>query len=307
MPQALAFFRGKNVPIADANVSVMTHALHYGTAVFEGIRGNWNSDQEKMLVFRMQEHYDRLIQGCRMLLLDIPYTSDDLCKITVDLLRDCKYKEDVYIRPLAYKSQEMVANLKLHELESDFTLIVVPFGSYIDTDGAIRCITSSWRRMDDTIIPPRVKISGLYVNSILAKTEAVMGGYDEAILLNQNGEVSEGSGENLFLVNDGVIHTPLVSDNNLMGITRDCVIELARSEMNLTVVERTIRRSELYLADEIFLTGTAAHVTPVGQLDNRLIDSGEVGSVTNDLRELYLDCIRGNNDKYSRWCTGVTL
>ena len=161
--------------------------------------------------------------------------------------------------------------------------------------------------MDDTIIPPRVKISGLYVNSILAKTEAVMGGYDEAILLNQNGEVSEGSGENLFLVNDGVIHTPLVSDNNLMGITRDCVIELAHSKMNLTVVERTIRRSELYLADELFLTGTAAHVTPVGQLDNRLIGSGEGGSITNNLRELYLDCIRGNNSKYSRWCTGVTV
>ena len=307
MPEALAFFRGKIVPLSEAKVSVMTHALHYGTAVFEGIRGNWNDTQGKMFIFRMKEHYDRLLQGCRIMLLDIPYTASDLCDITIDLIRACGYKQDLYIRPLAYKSQELVANLKLHELSSDFTLITVPFGAYIDTDGAIHCCTSSWRRMDDTVIPPRVKISGHYVNSILAKTEAVLGGFDEAIMLTQDGNVSEGSGENLFMVYNDVMYTPLVSNNNLTGITRDSAMQLAKKELGLTVVEREIRRSELYLADEVFLTGTAAHITPVGSLDSRPIGDGQIGSITAKIRDQYLKAIRGDNSDYLHWCTEVPL
>ncbi len=307
MPEALAFFRGKMVPLSEAKVSVTTHALHYGTAVFEGIRGNWNEEQKKMFVFRMREHYVRLLQGCRIMLLDIPYDADDLCRITVELLKACGYKEDLYIRPLAYKSEERVANLKLQELASDFTLIAVPFGNYIDSEGAIRCCTSSWRRIDDTIIPPRVKISGHYVNSILAKTEATLGGFDEAIMLTQDGNVSEGSGENLFLIQNGVLHTPMVAHNNLAGITRDCAIRLAKDELGLEIVEREIRRSELYLADEVFLTGTAAHITPVGELDSRPIGDGGVGPITMSLRELYVGIIRGNNPKYIDWCSEISL
>lgn len=307
MPEALAFFRGKMVPLSEAKVSVTTHALHYGTAVFEGIRGNWNEEQNKMFVFRMREHYVRLLQGCRIMLLDIPYDADDLCRITAELLKACGYKEDLYIRPLAYKSEERVANLKLQELASDFTLIAVPFGNYIDSEGAIRCCTSSWRRIDDTIIPPRVKISGHYVNSILAKTEATLSGFDEAIMLTQDGNVSEGSGENLFLIQNGVLHTPMVAHNNLAGITRDCAIRLAKDELGLEIVEREIRRSELYLADEVFLTGTAAHITPVGELDSRPIGDGGVGPITMSLRELYVDIIRGNNSKYINWCSEIFL
>ena len=307
MPEALAFFRGQVVPLSEAKVSVTTHALHYGTAVFEGIRGNWNADHEKLYVFRMREHYERFLQGCRIMMLDIPYGVDDLCAITLDLLQRCRYKEDLYIRPLAYKSEERVANLKLQDLSSDFTLIVVPFGAYIDVEGAIRCCTSSWRRVDDTIIPPRVKISGHYVNSILAKTEATLSGFDEAIMLTQDGDVSEGSGENLFLVSKGVLHTPLVADNNLMGITRDSAIRIATDELGLEVVERRIRRSELYLADEIFLTGTAAHVTPVGELDVRPIGDGGVGPITQQINEMYLDIIAGNNPKYMDWCATAPL
>ena len=307
MPEALAFFRGQVVPLSEAKVSVTTHALHYGTAVFEGIRGNWNADHEKLYVFRMREHYERLMQGCRIMMMDIPYGVDDLCEITLDLLQRCGYKEDLYIRPLAYKSEERVANLKLQDLGSDFTLIVVPFGAYIDVEGAIRCCTSSWRRVDDTIIPPRVKISGHYVNSILAKTEATLSGFDEAIMLTQDGDVSEGSGENLFLVSKGVLHTPLVADNNLMGITRDSAIRIATDELGLDVVERRIRRSELYLADEIFLTGTAAHVTPVGELDVRPIGDGGVGPITQQINEMYLDIIAGNNPKYMDWCATAPL
>ncbi len=307
MPQELAFFHGNIVPISEAKVSVMTHALHYGTAVFEGVRGNWNEAQNKLFVFRMAEHYDRLLQGCRMMLMDIPYSTEDLCNITIELLQSCGYKQDLYIRPLAYKSQELVANLRLQDLDSDFTLMAVPFGAYIDAEGAIDCTTSSWRRIDDTIIPPRVKISGHYVNSILAKTEATLAGFDEAIMLTQDGDVSEGSGENLFMVVNGSIFTPPVADNNLTGITRDSAITLAKDLLGIEVVERRIRRSELYLCDEVFLTGTAAHITPVGSLDRRPIGEGGVGPITTKLRDAYVEVIKGDNPDYIRWCTEVPL
>ena len=307
MPKALAFFHGEYVPLQEANVNIMTHALHYGTAVFEGIRGNWNERQGKIFIFRMREHYERLLQGCRIMLIDIPYGVDELCEITVELIRRCGYTEDLYIRPIAYKSAEKVANLKLHELSNDFALMTMPFGSYIDSEGAIRCCTSSWRRIDDTIIPPRVKISGHYVNSILAKTEAVLAGFDEAIVMNQNGTVSEGTGENLFLVSNGTVHTPPIGDNNLTGITRDSVFQLARNELGLEIVERHIYRSEIYLADEMFLTGTAAHVTPVGYLDSRPIGSGEIGPITKSLSEIYSGVVTGDNSKYMHWCSAVAL
>jgi len=306
MPNSLAFFRGEYIDLADANVNITTHALHYGTSVFEGIRGNWNKKMDKMFIFRAREHYERLLQGCKIMLMDVPYSVDDFMQITVELIERCGYKEDVYIRPIVYKSEELVANLKLHELGSDFALIAVPFGSYIEVEGAIRCTTSSWRRIDDTIIPPRVKISGHYVNSILAKTEAVLAGFDEAIFLNQDGSVSEGSGENLFMVYNGTLFTPLVSENNLTGITRDSIWTLANKELGLDVVERRIRRSEIYLADEVFLTGTAAHVTPVGELDNRTIGNGTVGEITKTLRDAYLKIIRGDNSKYEYWTTAIT-
>ena len=307
MPQELAFFHGNIVPISEAKVSVMTHALHYGTAVFEGVRGNWNEAQNKLFVFRMAEHYDRLLQGCRMMLMDIPYSTEDLCNITIELLQSCGYKQDLYIRPLAYKSQELIANLRLQDLDSDFTLMAVPFGAYIDAEGAIDCTTSSWRRIDDTIIPPRVKISGHYVNSILAKTEATLAGFDEAIMLTQDGDVSEGSGENLFMVVNGSIFTPPVADNNLTGITRDSAITLAKDLLGIEVVERRIRRSELYLCDEVFLTGTAAHITPVGSLDRRPIGEGGVGPITTKLRDAYVEVIKGDNPDYIHWCTEVPL
>ena len=306
MPNSLAFFRGEYIDLADANVNITTHALHYGTSVFEGIRGNWNKKMDKMFIFRAREHYERLLQGCKIMLMDVPYSVDDFMQITVELIERCGYKEDVYIRPIVYKSEELVANLKLHELGSDFALIAVPFGSYIEVEGAIRCTTSSWRRIDDTIIPPRVKISGHYVNSILAKTEAVLAGFDEAIFLNQDGSVSEGSGENLFMVYNGTLFTPLVSENNLTGITRDSIWTLANKELGLDVVERRIRRSEIYLADEVFLTGTAAHVTPVGEVDNRTIGNGTVGEITKTLRDAYLKIIRGDNSKYEYWTTAIT-
>jgi branched-chain amino acid aminotransferase len=280
----------------------MTHALHYGTAVFEGIRGNWNEEQGVVNIFRLREHYERLLRGCRLLMLNIPYSLEELCNITVELVERNGYRQDIYIRPLAYKSAELVANLKLQELESDFTLITVPFGNYLGSD-TLRCCTSSWRRVDDPMIPARLKISGIYVNSILAKTEATLAGFDEAIILNHDGHVCEGSGENLFMAVNGRLHTPILEDNALPGITRDTVIQLAQSELGLEVVERSIDRSELYLADEVFLTGTAAHLTPVVELDNRPVADGKSGPISSKLQKLYFDIVVGRNLKYQHWCT----
>ena len=300
-----AFFKGAVVPMDEAKVSVMTHALHYGTAVFEGIRGNWNEEKGKMFIFRMREHYERLIRGCKILMLDIPYTADQLCNITVDLIMTNGHDSDIYIRPLAYKSAEVVANLKLQDLDSDFTLITVPFGNYLGTD-ILRCCTSSWRRVDDNMIPTQIKSAGIYVNSLLAKTEATLAGFDKAIILNQDGHVSEGSGENVFMVSGGKLHTPRLEDNALPGITRDTVIQLAQDEMGLQVMERSIDRSELYLCDEVFLSGTAAHLTPVVSLDSRDIGTGKPGPISLEWQKMYFDIVAGKNPKYLHWCTDAT-
>ena len=298
----LAFFRGNYVPLREAKVSVMTHALHYGTGVFEGIRGNWNEEQGVVNIFRLREHYERLLRGARLLMLDIPYTVEELCEITVELVERNEHRQDIYIRPLVYKSAELVANLKLQELESDFTLITVPFGNYLGTD-LLHCCTSSWRRVDDPMIPARLKICGIYVNSILAKTEATLAGFDEAIILNQDGHVCEGSGENLFVICDGRMMTPKLEDNVLPGITRDTVMELAGRELGVEVEERSIDRSELYLADEVFLTGTAAHLTPVVALDHRRIGEGKAGPITSRLQGMYFDIVFGRREEYGHWCT----
>jgi len=307
MPE-IAFHKGEFMPLKDASVGVMTHALHYGTAVFEGIRGNWNQEHQSTYIFKLREHYERLLSGCKLMRIKVPYSVEQLCAITKELVEKCEYTQDVYIRPLAYKGAERVAYLDLSKLEDDgFTIVVVPLGDYLDTEKAVKCCTSSYRRMEDYIIPPHLKISGLYVNSILAKTEAIVAGFDEAILLNQLGHVSEGTGENIFIYRNGIVSTPPLIDNLLPGITRDCVFDILKNELGINVEERSIPRSELYLAEEIFLTGTAAHVTPVGYLDERSIGDGDVGSVTRSLSETYNSVIRGNHSEYMEWCTPVSL
>ena len=304
--QTWAFLGGKQVPEENAMVGVKTHALHYGTAVFDGIRGNWNERLGKVAIFRLKEHYERLLRGCQILRINLPYSVDDLCKITTDLLEKNGFAEDVYIRPLAFKGEQLVANLNLNTVADEFMLIIQPFGNYIDNSRPLKCQTSSWRRPMDSSMPTGVKISGLYTTSILAKTEALAAGFDEAILLNQDGTVSEGSGENLFMIRDGVINTPSETDNCLLGITRDSVIQIAKDELGLDVVQRHIHRSELYLADEVFLTGTAAHLTAVGELDNRNIGTGDKGPITQKLQELYFSTVVGDIERYAGWSTMVT-
>lgn len=304
-PTPLAYFKGAFMPLSEAKVSVMTHALHYGTGVFEGIRGNWNADAGKIFIFRPREHFVRFLDGCKMLRMTLPVDADDLVGLSAELVKQCGYREDIYLRPLAYKSAEVVANLKLHELEDDFTLIAVPLGKYLQTE-SVHCVTSGWKRVDETMIPPRFKISGLYVNNILAKTDAVLAGFDEALLLNQDGSVAEGTGENLFLVKNGGLITPSLHSGILGGITRDTLIELAKNEFGISTEERPIGRSELYLADELFLSGTAAHVTPVSHVDHRAIGSTSVGPITKAIQDLYFSVIRGLQPKYQHWCVEVT-
>jgi len=290
------------MPLAEAKVGILTHALHYGTACFEGIRGNWNDDLNQLFLIRFRDHYERMHDGFRILKIDPHHTIDEMTELTVKLAEKSGYREDVYIRPLAYKSSEAIG-VKLHDLEDDFFIIISTLPAYLDSDKGVRCCTSSWRRVDDTMIPARGKITGIYVNSALAKTEANQRGFDEAILLNHDGHVSEGSGENIFFVLNGKLVTPPSSDNILMGITRETVIELARNELGIETVEMSVDRTELYIADEVFFTGTAAHVSPVLEIDERRVGDGKIGKVTKELQRLYFDAIKGKNPKYLRWCT----
>jgi branched-chain amino acid aminotransferase len=298
-----AYFNKQFVPLSQAKIGVMTNFLHYGTAVFEGIRGNWNRQQKQIYLFRLQEHYQRLHNGCQVLNIDLPYTTDELCRMTVELVEKCQFKEDVYVRPLAYKSSESLG-VRLHDLEGNFLAFAFPWGPYLDKD-RVSCSISSWRRPDYNVIPPNVKIAGLYVNNAFAKSEANGKGFDEAIMLTPDGHVSEGSGENIFLVLNGKLVTPASDNHILMGITRDTVIELAQKELGIETIERKVDPSELFSAEECFLTGTAAHVTPVAEIDNRKIASGEIGPITKKLQQLYSEVIRGNNQKYLDWCTPV--
>jgi branched-chain amino acid aminotransferase len=299
-----AFFQGEIVPIEQAKVSVLTHALHYGTACFGGLRAYWNEDEEELFVFRIEDHYRRFLDSTRLLHMDLGLTVEELASITVDLLRREAYRQDAYIRPLAYKSGEMIG-VRLHDISDDVTIMAIPFGRYVQNEEGARATVSAWRRIDDNAIPARGKISGAYANSALIKTDALLKGFDEAIVLNQNGHVSEGSAENIFLIRNGVAYTPPVTDNILEGINRRTHIQLLRDELGMEVVERSIDRTELLLADEIFFCGTGVQVASVIEVDHYQIGSGRMGPVVGQLRELFFEIVRGRNARYRHWCSPV--
>ena len=300
MPTPYAYFQGAIVPLSEAKIGVMTHAFNYGTAVFEGIRGNWNEELQATQLFRLREHFERLAQSSKILGLTLHEDVDTLCNLAVEITEQSGFSEDVYLRPMVYLSTEQLG-VRLHNLESSTLIFLTPFPAYLPE--VARCHTSTWRRVDDTGIPPRAKVTGIYVNSALAKTEANMNGYDEAIMLNADGHVSEGSGENIFMIRKGQLITPTPADNVLEGITADSVIELARKELGVPLVQRQIDRTELYVADEVFMTGTAAHLTPVVEVDRRKVGDGTIGPITRQLSQLFFDTIRGKNEKYKHWCT----
>jgi branched-chain amino acid aminotransferase len=298
-----AFFNGEIVPIDQAKVSVMTNALNYGTGCFEGIRGYWNADEGQLLVFQLRAHMERLHRSCRILFMQLPYSVDQLCAITLELLRREQFREDVYIRPLVYKSDPAIA-VRMNDLTDAFTLFAVGFGQYIDA-AAVKACVSSWRRIDDNIIPSRAKAAGAYINSALAKTEALLNGYDEAIVLGGDGQVSEASAANLFIVRGGALVTPPLTSDVLEGITRQVVAQLARERLGLSVVERPIDRTELYVADEAFFCGTGAELKPIVEIDRRTIGEGRPGPISEQLVALYADAVRGRIPEYREWCTPV--
>ena len=298
------FFKGRFMPFAEARVGVMTHALNYGTGCFEGIRAYWNADHEQLYLLKAGEHFERLHRSCRVLRIKLPYSVAELADIAEEVVRRNGYREDVYVRPLAFKSTEMIG-VRLHDVEDALCIYTAPMGNYIEIDNGIRCGVSSWRRIADNMIPPAAKVTGLYVNSALAKTEAIENGYDEAIMLTDAGYVSEGSAENIFLVIGGQIVTPARAENILIGITRQAVIQLAQEELGLEVVERQVARSELYTADEVFLCGTGAQISPVIEIDRRPIGEGTVGPVSRRLQDVYFGAVRGLNPKYAAWLRPV--
>jgi branched-chain amino acid aminotransferase len=296
-----AFFKGQYMPLKDAKIGILTQALHYGTACFGGIRANWDAEKQQFCIFRMKDHYRRQLDACKILNITLPYDEHDMAEFTVETIRRAGFRENVYCRPLAYKSSEAIG-VKLHGLEDDFFVIATTLGPYLGT-GGIKCCTSSWRRVSDSQISPRGKITGIYVNSALAKTDANRAGFDEAIMLNENGHISEGTGENSFVVIKGQLITPPSYDSILLGITRDTVMQLAKNELGIETVERSIDRSELYVADEAFFTGTATNVAAISSVDHRNIGTGEMGPLTTKLQALFNQAALGRNPKYSEWYT----
>ena len=298
------FMNGEFVPAERGVVSVRTHGFAYGTGCFEGIRGYWNEADQQVYLFRLREHYERFLRSCKILQIALPYTLEQLIDMSIELVRRNRQKQDVYLRPMAYKAAQTIG-VRLHGIQDDFILTSEPQGNYVDITG-LRCGVSSWRRIDDNAIPARAKITGSYVNSAFAKSEALQNGFDEAIMLTHEGNVSEGSAENIFLIMNGELVTPAPTENILLGITRDTVMELARRELSRITRERQIDRTELYIADEIFLCGTGAQIAPVIEVDHRLVGNGQVGPISGTLQQLYFEVVRGLKPEYrEQWCTPV--
>jgi len=299
----ICYFEGSYVPMRDAKVSVMTHAFMYGTATFEGIRAYWNEEQGKLYGLKIREHAERLRQSCRILMMEDVPSTDELVGMILETVRRNGFREDVYIRPSIYKSTKAIG-VRLHHLENQMYIVAIPFGSYIDAEAGCRVMTSSWRRNADEALPARGKIVGGYVNMAFQKSEAEMNGYDEAVVLTADGHVNEASAANLFIVRDGVALTPPVNDDILEGVTRLAMMELLRNE-KVPVEVRSIDRSELYVADEMFLCGTGVQISPVTEIDHRPIGSGGIGPITSLVKERYFDAVRGRLPEYGHWLTEI--
>ncbi|MGB9610405.1 MAG: branched-chain amino acid transaminase, partial [Bryobacteraceae bacterium] len=291
MMDTLVYFNGRTVPLREAQVNILTHALHYGTGVFEGIRGYWSQEAEELFLVRSEDHYARWKMNCRMLGIEPDKSPEELTALTAGLVRLNGFRTDIYVRPIAYMSSPRIGVRP--DGKFDFAIIAVPFGVYLDSSKGLHAGVVSWRRLEDHALPARGKICGAYVNSVLATTEAHRHGYDEAILLNESGHVAEGATCNLFMVRHGRLITPPPSENILEGITRASVIELARRELHMEVIERPIDRTELYACEELFLTGTAVEIAPVTRVDHIPVGSGRIGPLTAHLRELYSQAVHG--------------
>ncbi|HNZ09676.1 MAG TPA: branched-chain amino acid transaminase [Bacillota bacterium] len=305
MSKPVAYLEGKYVPLEDAKISIMTHAFLYGTACFEGIRAYWNEDDKQLYVFRLLEHFKRMKNSTKITRIFLEQSAEELSEITLELLRKSDFRgNDVYIRPVAYKSG-LGIGVKLTGIENNFCCFATEYGKYIDTSKGLKVAVSSWAHVEDNCIPMRAKVNGAYINAAYAKSEALDNGYDEAIFMNRDGHVSEGSAENFFMVREGKLVTPSVSSHILEGITRDTLMKLAAEEMGVTCVERVVDRSELYICEEAFICGTGAELAPIVSVDRVPVGDGKVGPIAKELQSLYYDVVRGKNKKYMKWCTPV--
>ena len=298
------YLNGDYVDIAKASIPVRTHAFLYGTAVFEGIRAYWNEEEKQLYAFRVPEHYERLIRSAKIMHMDPLHTVDEYCEISKSLLKKNNYKEDAYMRPTLYKSAQKVGP-GLYDNPDSFMIIANKMGDYIDTSKGLKVCVSSWRRNSDNAIPPRAKVAGSYANAALIKTDAHNAGFDDAIVLDEQGQVTEGSAMNLFLVQNGKLVTTMKTDNILVGITRNTIMELAKDVLGLEVEERAIDRTELYISDEAFYCGTGAQVSPIVSVDGRKLGNGQVGPIAKDLQKLYFDVVKGRVPKYKKWCMPI--
>ncbi len=296
------WYDGKLVPWRDATTHVLTHSLHYGLSVFEGVRA-YNT-VNGTAIFRLKEHTDRLFNSAHIYLMQIPYDRETLMRAQCEVVRSNQL-ESCYIRPIAfYGSEKMGVSPKGASVH--VAIAAWPWGAYLGADGiekGIRVKTSSFARHHVNVTMPRAKVATTYANSIVANLEATQDGYDEALLLDTDGFVAEGAGENLFIVKDGVIYEPEIA-SALTGITRSSVINLA-NELGYQVVSRRLTRDDIYIADEAFFTGTAAEVTPIRELDNRTIGSGTRGPITQKVQSLFFDVVNGRAPKYKHWLTSV--
>jgi branched-chain amino acid aminotransferase len=304
LEEGYAYFEGHVVPMSEAKVSVATHALNYGTACFEGIRAYWNEQQEQLYLLKLREHYQRLAHSCNLLRMWPTESIDDLCRITVELVGMHGYRQDAYVRPLVYKASRTI-KLTLSSLDDGLAIYTFAMGNYVDISAGLHVCTSSWRRANSNAMPIRAKVTGAYINSSLAVDDASAAGFDEAIMLTHDGTVSEGSSCNLFILRNGKIATPALSEDILEGITRNTLIDMIQQEFGMKVEERRIDRTELYASDEIFLCGTGVQVSPVSSVDRRPVGSGKPGPFSMKLQELYLAACRGENEKYKDWVTPV--
>lgn len=303
-PNTWVFYEGEFARYHDVRLGLMTHALHYGTGVFEGIRAYWNPKAEQLFLLEPVAHFERMKRSASVMRMALPHSTEELVDHTVELLRRNAFKSDVYVRPLLYTSSEEIG-VRLHNLNHSFFIYAIPFGNYVEIESGIRCMVSTWRRLPDQSLPARAKVTGSYAQSALAKSEAVENGYDEAIVLQVNGHVSEGSAENLFMFKDGVFVTPPVTDDILEGVTRALLMKLIKEELGLPMVERSIDRTELYACEELLLCGTGAQISPVIEVDRRPVGNGKVGEFTQELQSIYFGAVRGELKKYKDWTVPV--
>lgn len=308
-PNEVIYFEGDFVPAAKAVIGVKTNGFLYGTSIFEGIRGYYVKDQKAISIFRLKEHYERLIQNGRICYLnpdDLGLSLERLIDLTVTLVQKNNPAEDIYLRPTLYKSGDVITP-SLHLTKTEFCVWTRPMGEYLALEKGLNVCVSSWRRIKDNAIPARAKAGGAYMNTALAVTDARLSGYDDTIFLTESGMVSEGSAMNLFLIKDNTLITPSVTQNILEGITRETLMILAKNELGLETVERAIDRTELYCADEAFFCGTGAQVAPITMIDRRPVGDGAIGEISRKLQDIYFDVVKAQMPKYKDWCTLVPV